>query len=195
MVNVVKPVLKQANEVKQTNNQTGDMQPSQAARLIPSEPTIMVTSPVGIRLRFRFQDVRWWGGFQAVTFRSQDVRWSSVSDIYFQISGCELKCQLFPVGEVCLAQSIVSCCHGNNWHKVSEGWTWPWLYALVNHQRPCSHRLQVFNKKYKSWERFKVGPSYQNLSKSKILLNFSILQLFLDLYFRRSGGGGAGGGL
>ena len=47
MVNAVKPVLKQANEVKQTNNQTGDMQPSQAARLIPSEPTVMVTSPVG----------------------------------------------------------------------------------------------------------------------------------------------------
>ena len=46
LVNAVKPVLKQANKVKQTNNQAGDIQPSQAARLTPSEETVMVTSPV-----------------------------------------------------------------------------------------------------------------------------------------------------
>ena len=44
LVNTVKPVLKQANKVKQTNNQTGYMWPSQAARLIPLEATVMVTS-------------------------------------------------------------------------------------------------------------------------------------------------------
>ena len=55
LVNTVKPVLKQANKVKQTNNQTGGMWPSQAARLIPLEATVMVTS--GITEGFRRVDL------------------------------------------------------------------------------------------------------------------------------------------